>query len=82
MSYCETRGLNGVHYFMPAIPESLHVISPRPELYAGHPVDGEILRDWLASGFSDPASVVSRVEEGPLVEDFPGVAPFACPVAP
>jgi hypothetical protein len=81
-SYCATRELNGVHYYLPAIPESIHVISPRPELYADTPVDGEIMRDWLASGFSAPDTVVSRVVEGTLVEDFPGVEPFPCPVAP
>lgn len=81
-SYCETRDLNGVHYYLPAIPESTHVISPRPNLYADHPVDGAILRDWLAGAFSDPSAVTSRVVEGNLVEAFPGVEPFPCPVAP
>lgn len=81
VSYCETRGLRGVHYYMPAIPESTHVISPRPEIYAGE-VAGAVLRDWLEGAFTDPAGVTDRVVEGTLVEDFPGVQPFACPVAP
>jgi hypothetical protein len=80
-AYCETRGLRGVHYYMPAILESTHVISPRPQIYAGE-VDGAVLRDWLAGAFADPAAVRDRVEEGTLVEDFPGVMRFPCPVAP
>ena len=40
-SYCETRDLNGVQYFLPAITESVHVISPREELYTSRAVDGD-----------------------------------------
>jgi hypothetical protein len=81
VAYCETRGLRGVHYYMPAVPESNHVISVRPGFYTGE-VDGAVLRDWLAGAFTDPGAVTDRVVEGTLVQDFPGVEPFACPVAP
>ena len=81
-AYCATRDLNGVHYYMPAVPESVHVISSRPELYADYPVDGVIMRDWLADAFTDPAAVQNQVVEGTLVEAFPGVNPFPCPVPP
>jgi hypothetical protein len=81
-SYCETRDLPGVQYFLPAISQSIHVISPRPELYTNRPVDGVIMRDWLASDFSTPDAVTDQVEEGTLVADFPGVMPFPCSVAP
>ncbi len=81
-SYCETRDLPGVQYFLPAITESVHVISPRTDLYTTRAVGGEIMRDWLAGGFSAPDNVVDRVEEGTLVADYPGVLPFACPVSP
>jgi len=77
-SYCETRALPGVQYFLPAISESVHVISPRPELYTDHPLDGVVLRDWLASGFSAPDAITDHIEEGTLVTDIPGVEPFAC----
>ena len=79
-SYCATRGLNGVHYFLPAIPQSTHVISLRNEIYTDRPVDGVFLRDWLASGFASPDSIMDEVEEGTLVQAFPGVMPFDCPV--
>jgi hypothetical protein len=59
----------------------VHVISPRQELYATRPVDGVIMRDWLASVFTAPQSVGDHVEEGTLVDTYPGVMPFACPVA-
>ena len=81
-SYCDTRDLPGVHYYLPPIPESIHVISPRPELYAGLRVDGQEMRDWLAQGMSDPGGLRSRVEEGNLVELIDGVEPFPCEVAP
>jgi hypothetical protein len=70
-SYCETHALPGVQYFLPAIPQDIHVISPRPELYASRPVDGVLMRDWLASDFSAPATVTDQVEEGDLVQAFP-----------
>jgi hypothetical protein len=80
-AYCQTRDLNGVHYYLPAVPQSNHVISPRPAFYTGS-VDGVVLRDWLADAFTDPGAIRNQVVEGDLVEQFPGVAPFPCPVAP
>lgn len=80
-SYCDTRNLNGVQYYMPAIPESVHVISPR-DLYTTNSVDGVVMRDWLAGAVNDPDAVTDRVEEGTLVEAYPGVVPFPCAVAP
>jgi hypothetical protein len=77
-SYCDTHELKGVQYFLPAISQSVHVISPRNELYTVRAVDGEVMRDWLAGGFSAPDAVVDRVEEGTLVNDYPGVMPFPC----
>jgi len=44
------------------------------------PVDGVLMRDWLASDFSAPATVTDQVEEGDLVQAFPGVLPFPCPL--
>lgn len=81
-SYCATRDLNGVNYFMPAVSENIHVISPRPELYTNYPIDGVVMRDWLASVFTAPETVADHVEEGTLVNDYPGVDPFACEVTP
>jgi hypothetical protein len=81
-SYCATKDLNGVHYFLPAVPENVHVISTRTDLYTSRPVDGETMRDWLAGAVEDGDAVVDRVEEGNLVEVVPGVEPFACEVAP
>ena len=79
-SYCETRDLNGVQYYLPAISESVHVISPRPDLYTSRPVDGVIMRDWLAGAFTNPDDVADRVEEGTLVQDIEGVMPFPCDI--
>ena len=79
-SYCETRDLTGVQYYLPAVSESIHVISPREELYTNRPVDGVIMRDWLASGFTSPDTITDRVEEGTLVQDIPGAMPFPCAI--
>lgn len=81
-SYCATKDLNGVQYFLPPIPESVHVISTSNDLYTSNPVDGETMRDWLAGAMENPDDVVDRVEEGTLVDAVPGVEPFACEVAP
>ncbi len=80
-SYCATRVLPGVQYYMPAITQSVHVISPREELYTNRPVDSVVMRDWLEGAFSDPDAVTDRVEEGTLVDEYPGVMPFPCPVS-
>lgn len=77
-SYCATRELPGVQYFLPAISENVHVISPREELYTDYPVDGVIMRDWMESVFTAPTSITDQVEEGTLVDDYEGVEPFDC----
>ena len=69
-----------MQYFLPAIPQDIHVISPRPELYASRPVDGVLMRDWLASDFSAPATVTDQVEEGDLVQAIPRRAAVPCPL--
>jgi len=78
--YCELRDIQGAKFFMPALPESVHVISLRPDLYGDRPVDGETMVDWLWRGVTDPETVENRVEEGDLVEVFPGVEPFPCDI--
>ena len=79
-SYCDTMGTNGLHYFLPAITASTHVIAVRPTVYGAHPVDGILLRDWLAQAMSAPDTLVDAVEEGTLVTDYPGVNPFPCTI--
>ena len=79
-SYCDTMGTNGLHYFLPAITASTHVISTREALYTGQAVDGIIMRDWLAGAITSPNSVVDAVEEGTLVTDYPGVNAFPCDI--
>jgi hypothetical protein len=80
LSYCGTMGTNGLHYFLPAITASTHVISTREALYTGQAVDGIIMRDWLAGAITSPNSVVDAVEEGTLVTDYPGVNAFPCDI--
>ena len=77
-SYCATAGLNGLHYFLPAITTSTHVISTRETLFTTYAVDGIIMKDWLAQAMSAPNTLVDAVEEGTLVSDYPGVNAFPC----
>jgi hypothetical protein len=77
-AYCETRGLPGVHYFLPARPSSLHTVLRSNTLFATLTAGGETLRDWLAAAVAEPAAVVDRVDEGELTSRIPGVQPFAC----
>lgn len=81
-SYCDTHELPGVSYFLTPISDSIHVISPREDLYTDFPVDGVIMRDWLQRVFTAPTTVGDQVQEGSLVQDLPGVLPFPCAVAP
>ncbi|MGD8825982.1 MAG: pectin acetylesterase-family hydrolase [Myxococcales bacterium] len=85
-SYCDTQGLPGVHYFLPAIPESVHVISTDDSRFTTRAVDGQTMRQWFAGALSDPDAVEDRVEEGNYVSLFeqsvPPVEPFPCSVAP
>lgn len=78
--YCQLHGINGAHFYMPATPESVHVISLRPELFSDNSVDGELMVDWLWGAVTDPDGVQNRVEEGDLVDLFPGVEPFPCDI--
>lgn len=80
--YCQFADAVGVAHYMPAIPANRHVISPFPDLFRGNEVDGVEMADWLWGAVTDPDAVVNRVEEGTLVEAYPGVEPFPCEVAP
>ncbi len=79
-SYCDTTGTNGLHYFLPAITASTHVISTRETIYTSEDVDGIVLRDWLAQAMSMPDTLIDAVEEGTLVTDYPGVNAFPCAI--
>ena len=80
--YCQFADEVGVAHYMPAIAANRHVISPFPDLFRGNTVDGVEMADWLWGAVTDPDAVVNRVEEGTLVEAYPGVEPFPCEVAP
>lgn len=79
-SYCDTKDLNGIHYYYTSVSdESLHVVSLRPQLWAGE-VDGEAMKDWFWRAVTEADTVVNRVEEGDFVTAFPGVDPYPCEV--
>lgn len=87
-AYCDTQGLTGVHYFLPAIPQSVHVISVDDTRFTTREVDGKTMQQWFTEALSDPNAVEDRVEEGNYTEIFPidqgapAVEPFTCSVAP
>ena len=79
-SYCNSAGTNGLHYFLPAQTTSNHTIVTDTSVFAGPPVAGIEMRDWLDRAINDPDTLTDAVEEGSLVSTIPGVLPFACPV--
>jgi hypothetical protein len=88
-SYCATQGLPGVRYFLPAIPESVHVISVDDDRFTTREVAGETMQQWFTGALADPDAVTDRVEEGTYTTLFPGdgaavpaVEAFMCTVAP
>lgn len=83
-TYCDTKDLAGINYYYTSVPESVHVVSIRSELWEGE-VDGEAMRDWFWRAVTEPDTLQNRVEEGNYVEIIEGVEPFSsfgCEVAP
>ena len=76
-TYCDIRGLPGLHGFLRASSTSIH-----GQLTNGNwstaTIGGTIMRDWLGDAMANPAGVTDRTQEGTLVADFPGVLPFPC----
>jgi hypothetical protein len=81
-SYCAEAGQNGLHYFLDAVPSSVHGGILTGSFFNTLEIAGVTLDEWLSNAVNDPASVVDRVEEGNLVTAFPGVTAFTCPVDP
>jgi len=77
-SYCDTRELEGIHYFFMPFPESLHSTTMTNYYMSQVPVAGQTMNDWMADAFSNPDGVVDRVEEGTLTGAYSGVNPFPC----
>jgi len=76
--YCDTRDLPGIYWYLTSVStESVHVVSPRDELFTGS-VDGQVMSDFFLDAVDDPSALTSRVEEGDFVEAVDGVAPFPC----
>jgi len=81
-AYCDTKDLNGINYYYTSVSaESTHVVTLRPELWAGS-VAGEVMSDWFLRAVTEPDTIESRTEEGDFVMLFPGVEPYPCTVAP
>jgi hypothetical protein len=80
--YCGHKDLNGINFYLTGVSDrSVHVVSLRPELWAGA-VAGEVMRDWFRRAVTAPDTIESRAQEGNFVEVIPGVEPFPCEVAP
>jgi hypothetical protein len=78
-AYCDTQGLPGIRYFLPAGATSLHGMLQSNTRFTSISSDGVVLRDWLAAAMSDPDNVVDLVEEGTLAGN-PSINSFACNV--
>jgi hypothetical protein len=76
-TFCDTRDLNGVSWYLTGVSsESVHVITPREELWSA-PVAGVTLRDWMAAAAAGERAP-SLAEEADLVTAVPGAEPFPC----
>jgi Pectinacetylesterase len=78
-AYCNTQGLPGIRYFLPAGSTSLHGMLQSNSRFTSITSDGIVLRDWLAAAMSDPDNVADLVEEGTLASS-PSINPFPCSV--
>jgi len=73
-SYCADAGQPNVQYFLGANPNNTHGVLSSDDTYLTLFAGGVSLTDWLRFGSSNQ----DAIEEGTLVADIPGVAPFAC----
>lgn len=76
-TYCETRDLPGIQWYLTHDSESKHVVTIRPELWLGE-VQGVVMADWMLAAMEDPDNIGDHAEEGSFVADVPGVEPFPC----
>ena len=77
-SFCENRDLNGVRYWMPAETAPYHTILRTPSRFNTTTAGGVTVAQWLADAMANPDAVVSQVDEGTLVADYPGVHAVTC----
>lgn len=75
LSYCRSRGLRGIHYFLPAL-SNRHTLMVGAS-YTGATSLGTPLNVWLGGLIDAPAAMADRVEEGDLVA-LHGAMPFPC----
>ena len=78
-TYCDTQDLHGLAWYLTSVPDSVHVVTLRSELWSGS-VGGMVMRDWVASASIDGQTVESYAEESDFVDRVPGVEPFPCTV--
>ena len=77
-TYCDERGRNGVHWFLPANTSSIHTMLRTDSLFSSLAAQGVAVRDYVSAAMADPATARDRVDEGTLVTARPGVNPFPC----
>ena len=60
--YCNNKDLNGINFYLTGVSDrSVHVVSLRPELWAGT-VGGEAMRDWFWRAVTEPDTIAPRPE--------------------
>ncbi|HYR97030.1 MAG TPA: hypothetical protein VEM57_09855, partial [Candidatus Binatus sp.] len=77
-TYCGNKGMTGLRYWLSAQTASFHTILRTNSRYTSVTAGGVTVRDWLAAAIADPDGVVDRVDEGTLVNDYPGTSPIPC----
>ena len=78
-TYCDTKDLAGIQWYLTSAPDPVHVVTIQPDLWTGS-VDGVEMRDWFERAMSDPSSLTDHAEESDYTTRVDGVEPFPCTV--
>ncbi|HCH61580.1 MAG TPA: hypothetical protein DFR83_02165 [Deltaproteobacteria bacterium] len=78
-TYCDTKDLNGVAWYLTSVEASVHVVTLRTELWNGS-VGGMVMKDWMAQAAISGEVVDIYAEEANFMDLVPGTTPFPCAV--
>jgi cysteine-rich repeat protein len=78
-AYCANQGLPGIRNWLSAQSTPEHTIIEDPVRWSTVTAGGETVRAFLADAMANPDGVTDHVDEGTLVDDYPGVNPIPCP---
>ena len=69
-TYCDTKDLPGIQWYLTSAAEPTHVATIQPNLWTGS-VDGVVMSDWFERAFAAPETLSDHAEEGDFVSLVP-----------